>query len=388
MTMTTLRFRHALVCSLFVACSAVSVFAKGPIVAQGEPEAREQDKDQGAAPKSGDSAGPVVGTLPNLDQDKLRPPGVTPEIETSIRRGLEYLARTQNRDGSWRSAGGYGSYPVAMTALAGTALACSGSTTTRGPYAIKIRRCVDYLLRNAMGNGLITSLQEEARPMYGHGFSLVFLAQVYGIEEEVARQHQVHRVVKNAVDLVSRSQSAAGGWLYAPDDNGDEGSVTITQVQGLRAARNSGIAVSTKVIKAAIQYIADCQNADGGISYSKSSRGSSRPAITGAAVAVLYNAGKYDDPMAEKALAYAKRTLPVSNSGGHHYYAHYYLAQALYQRGGKDWDQYYSDMSKWLMRQQQADGAWQGDGVGATYGTAVALTILQLPYANLPIYQR
>ncbi|MCB9880196.1 MAG: terpene cyclase/mutase family protein [Planctomycetes bacterium] len=326
--------------------------------------------------------------MPDASQDKLRPPGVTEAIEVSIKRGLDYLARTQNRDGSWRSAGGYGSYPVAMTALAGTALACSGSTTTRGPYAIKIRRCVDYLLRNAMGNGLITSLQEEARPMYGHGFSLVFLAEVYGIEEEVARQHQVHRVVKKAVELVARSQSAAGGWLYAPDDNGDEGSVTITQVQGLRAARNAGIAVPTKVIKAAIQYIADCQNPDGGISYSKSSRGSSRPAITGAAVAVLYNAGKYDDPMAEKALAYAKRTLPVSGGNGHHYYAHYYLAQAMYQRGGKDWDDYYGAMSKWLMRQQQSDGSWQGDGVGATYGTSVALTILQLPYANLPIYQR
>lgn len=329
-----------------------------------------------------------VATLPDLSQDRLLPKGVTTKIELAIRRGLDYLGRTQNRDGSWRSAGGYGSYPVAMSALAGTALLCSGSTTTRGPYAIKVRRCVDFLLRNAMSNGLITSLQEESRPMYGHGFSLIFLAQVYGIEEEVSRQRQVHRAVKKAVELVARSQSAAGGWLYAPDDNGDEGSVTITQVQGLRAARNSGIAVPTKVIKAAIQYIADCQNADGGISYSKSSRGSSRPAITGAAVAVLYNAGKYDDPMAERALAYAQRTLPVSGGNGHHYYAHYYLAQALYQRGGKDWDKYYDKMSKWLLRQQRADGSWQGDGVGSTYGTAIALTILQLPYANLPIYSR
>ena len=358
-----------------------------------------QEKAAGAAAKDPAAKGPKAqdekakvehapAALPELGEGKLLPPGVTPKIELAIKRGLDYLARTQNRDGSWRSAGGYGTYPVAMTALAGTALICSGSTTTRGPYAVKVRRAVDFVLRSSMSNGLISNLQEEARPMYGHGFSLIFMAEVHGIEEEVARQRQVHRVVKKAVELVARSQSAAGGWLYAPDDNGDEGSVTITQVQGLRAARNAGIAVPTKVIRAAVKYIADCQNGDGGISYSLSSRGSSRPAITAAAVAVLYNAGKYDDPMAEKALAYAQRTLPVSSSGGHHYYAHYYLAQALYQRGGADWDKYYAKMSRWLLSSQRSDGSWQGDGVGSTYGTSVALTILQLPYAKLPIYQR
>ncbi|MEZ5989455.1 MAG: hypothetical protein R3F30_10085 [Planctomycetota bacterium] len=59
------------------------------------------------------------------------------------------LARTQNRDGSWRNTGGYGS-PVAMTGLAGVALLMSGSTPTRGPYACPVRRAVDYLMSQAM----------------------------------------------------------------------------------------------------------------------------------------------------------------------------------------------------------------------------------------------
>ena len=119
------------------------------------------------------------------------------------------------------------------------------------------------------------------------------------------------------------------------------------------------------------------------------SRGSSRPAITAAAVAVLYFAGKYDDPMADKAFEYAMRTFPISGSGrGHYYYGHLYLSQACYQRGGKDWAHYYPKMSKWLLGQQRNDGSWMGDGVGTTYGTAIALTILQLPYSLVPIYQR
>lgn len=344
-------------------------------------DAKQDDKAKQGAARS-------TPKMPDPKQGKLLPPGVTPKVEISIKKGLDYLARTQNRDGSWRSAGSYGSYPVAMTALAGTALACSGSTTTRGPYAPNLRRCVTFLIRNAMTNGLITAIHEESRPMYGHGFALLFLAQIYGMEEDLTRQRKLHKVLKKAVELVARSQSAAGGWLYAPDDNGDEGSVTITQVQALRACRNAGISVPVKVIKKSIKYIADCQNADGGIAYSARSRGSSRPPITAAAVAVLYNAGKYDDPMAEKALKYSIRTLPVSGGTGHHYYAHYYLAQALFQAGGERWDKYYKAKAAWLLRQQRADGSWQGDGVGTTYGTSIALTILLLPYSYLPIYQR
>ena len=352
------------------------------------PQGDAKDKTQGKpVPAKADKADNAVGGIPDLSQDHLRPRGVTPKVEMAIAKGLRYLARTQNRDGSWRNSGGYGSYPVAMSSLAGVALAMSGSTPTRGKYAPQIRRVVDYVLRQALPNGLITAMNEETQPMYGHGFSTMFLAEVYGMEEDSKRQKKIHRILTRAWKLTGKSQSYAGGWLYAPDDAGDEGSVTVTQVQALRACRNAGVAVDPKIIAKAVKYIADSQNPDGGIRYRASGGGSSRPAISAAAVAVLYNAGKYDDGMAEKALKYAKRSLPITG-GGHHYYAHLYLAQALYQKGGKDWDTYYEKMSAWLIRQQKADGSWMGDGVGTTYGTAIALTILQLPYARLPIYQR
>src|SRR5690606_218194 len=47
------------------------------------------------------------------------PPLITPETQRAIDRGLEYLARTQSREGAWRNQGYMGQYPVAMTALAG-----------------------------------------------------------------------------------------------------------------------------------------------------------------------------------------------------------------------------------------------------------------------------
>ena len=93
--------------------------------------------------------------------------------------------------------------------------------------------------------------------------------------------------------------------------------------------------------------------------------------------------------LADKALEYSLRHLPISGGGrGHHYYAHLYLAQACYQKGGDTWKNYFPKMAAWLLRQQKSDGSWMGDQVGTSYGTALSLTILQLPYQFVSIYQR
>src|SRR5688500_2655711 len=188
-----------------------------------------------------------------VPQDKVLPKGVSPEIERSIERGIRYLAQSQNRDGSWRGTGGYGVYPCAMTSLAGTALLMNGSTSTRGPLAQNIRLATDYLLSLSQGSGLITAPWEESRSMHGHGFAMLYLAQVFGMEEDARRQQLLHQKLSKAIELTARSQSRAGGWLYSPDSGGDEGSVTVTQVQGLRACRNAGILVPKETIDKAIK---------------------------------------------------------------------------------------------------------------------------------------
>ena len=317
-----------------------------------------------------------------------RPEGVSQEIEESVRRGLEFLIRTQAANGSWSSDGTWGSYPTAMTSLAGMCLLASGSTSTRGPHAPAVRKAADFLLRVSQPNGLIATPAEQGRSMHGHGFAMLYLAEVYGNEEDERRQRWIHEVLTRAVRITERSQSRAGGWLYSPDQDADEGSVTVTQIQGLRACRNAGIYVNPTTIRRAVRYIEQSANPDGGIRYSLNSTSSSRPAITAAAVATLYNAGEYDSPLALKCLSYCDRTISIGHRRGHYFYAHLYLAQAKYQRGGREWLRYYRAIAPQLMNVQNGDGSWAGDWVGATYGTAIAVTILQLPYSFVSIYQR
>lgn len=317
------------------------------------------------------------------------PPGVTPEAKAAIDRGLSYLSRTQHRQGYWANRGARDAYPVAMSGLATLALLMDGNTTTQGRYAPNVDRAAHFLAASAQGSGLIAQSEREPRSMYGHGFSMLALGQLYGMTEDARRSRELHQLLASAVELTSRSQSRDGGWIYTPYSGGDEGSVTITQVQALRSCRNAGIAVPKTVIDDAMDYLARSQNSDGGIRYTLRQRGgTSRPPITAAAVCCWFNAGQYGNPRAIKALVYCKRHIkPRLLAMPHFYYAHFYMAQALYISQDPDWDEYYSRLRDTLLTLQDTDGSWPS-AVGDIYSTSVALVILQLPFNQLPIMQK
>ncbi|MCA8951375.1 MAG: terpene cyclase/mutase family protein [Planctomycetes bacterium] len=318
------------------------------------------------------------------------PEGVTPVTRVAIDRGLAWLASCQDGDGSWRNAGGGGDHSVAMTALAGMAFVAAGSTPTRGRFWRQVRSAVEYLAEcSDPDTGLIHAVGESV-PMFGHGFATLLLGSIYGMEADLRTQRKLKQVLDRAVGLTAAAQSTAGGWIYTPNANDDEGSVTVTQMQALRACRMAGIVVDKRTIDRGVDYVRRSQNPDGGIRYRVSGPPESRPAITAAGVAVFYNAGIYDDAdFVAAAARFCERTIRVRvDTTGHHYYTHHYWSQALYQRGGPEWLDYYTAIASWLCEQQRPDGSWNGDSVGPIYGTAVALTILQLPYALVPIYQR
>jgi hypothetical protein len=319
--------------------------------------------------------------------------GEDEKTDRLVSRGLEWIASTQSRLGHWSA--NDGRYPTAMTALAGTALLAEGSTTTQGKYAKNIRMAVDYLLSRSRSNGLIGDPARDDRYTYGHGYSMLFLSQVLGEEEDESRRKELIDALSRAVVFTGQAQTAAGGWGYVSARDGndfDEGSTTITQVQGLRGCRNAGIPVPKEIIDKAIQYIQKCTLADGAVQYS-SKGGGGRPAITAAAIACLFNAGEYDSEYVPKLQAYCQRNLSdIANQGfGHWHYAHYYYAQVLYREGGAAWEKYRDQVYGRLASEATETGNfvyWNQGYIGPIYTTAINLTILQLENGALPIYQR
>lgn len=317
------------------------------------------------------------------------------QVDERVSQALEWLALQQEKSGHWTA---QGRYPTAMTALSGLAFLCEGSTTTQGKYSENLRRAVDFLIRRARPNGLIGDFDDD-RYTYGHGFAMLFLSQILGEEEDYERREDLIRVLTKAVIFTGQAQTAAGGWGYvsAKDGSGfDEGSTTITQVQGLRGCRNAGIPVPKEIIDKAITYIHQCTTAEGGVQYS-SKGGGSRPAITAAAIACLYNAGQYDDDYVPRMLAYCEKNLDPAqqDSFGHWHYAHFYYSQVTYRKGGDEWDKYLQSISQRLLKEVElmktgdaTVAVWKQGMVGPVYTTALNLIILQLDNAALPIYQR
>ena len=191
-------------------------------------------------------------------------------------------------------------------------------------------------------NGLIGDPGRDDRYTYGHGYSMLFLSQVLGEEEDESRRKELIDVLTRAVVFTGQAQTAAGGWGYVSAKDGsdfDEGSTTITQVQGLRGCRNAGIAVPKEIIDKAVAYIRKCTLARRRRTIQFEGR--RRPAgdfRRGHRLSVQCR--RLRQPIRPQVAKYCQRNLAnISNEGfGHWHYAHYYYAQVRYREGGKDWD--------------------------------------------------
>ena len=331
-------------------------------------------------------------SMPLIAEDNIRG-SRDPNWERATREGLAFLARTQSSLGQWATP----PYPVAIGALAGLALLCSGSTITQGPYAKQIKRTTDFLIASSKKNGLIGNQQEDQRYTYGHGFSMLFLSQVIGEEGLQDRRDDLVDVLNRAVSFCGKAQTPAGGWGYVSAKDGgdyDEGSTTITQVQGLRGCRNAGIAVPSEIIESAKKYIYRCQNEDGGISYSSQQMGASRPAITAASLAALYNAGDYESKKVPEMLAYSRKNLysigPGDDAFGHWHYTYLYYSQVVYRQGDEEWLPFRDRLYNRIAEEQGSDGSWdqEQNSYNKVYKTACNLIMLQLDLGYLPIFQR
>lgn len=365
--------------------------------------------------------GVLVGIL-LLSRGNVRPARsdeLPAEYRATITKGLDWLVKMQQRDGHWEGNGGQ--YQGAMTALSGMALLMEGSTLHDGKYAAPIRKAVDWMMDHAQSNGLLGNAHranERERYLYGHGFGLLFLASVYGEEEDSDRRKRLEDILNRGVQFTGKAQTSRGGWGYVANgcntegDDLDEGSVTITQVQALRAARNAGISVPGSIIDRAITYLKKSTGPGGGVIYSLGmGRRDERAALTAAAIACGFSLGEYQTPMVKGWLKSCQNTIRPLGAGagriGHDEYTHYYYAQVLYMLGDEgyaklfpdsdphdrlSWSKYRKTTFDTLARLQSADGSWNSSAtwgyVGPIYTTALSLSILQLEKGTLPIYQR
>ena len=333
-------------------------------------------------------------------------------------RGLDWLAAHQNPDGSWTAKIGFklnSDYRetgeaghVGVTALAGTAFLASGDTPERGKYSAVLARALDYVLSGVQEDGYVTL---SGSRMYSHAFATLFLAEVCGM----THRSDVRSKLQKAVDFIVETQNQEGGWRYVPFSPESDMSIVVCQAIALRAARNIGIRVPKTTIDRAARYVVDSAITEdnqsgyhsfypdeiGAFNYQKNRGSRSSFPLTAAGVTALHGLGIYSDDAIRRGLDYLRRHLNSFNhdfgrpAGGHYFfwYGHYYGVQAMYTAGTSFqvnyWEPYFEEVRSELLAMQNPDGSWPNKtGPGPSFGTAMAVLILEIPYLYLPIFQR
>lgn len=301
---------------------------------------------------------------------------VDPRTEESVRRGLDYLVRTQDEDGSWP--GSYGRIP-GVVGLCALAFMAYGEEPAGGEYGRTLERAISYIVENQRTKGVLST---GGSPMYSHGFATLALAEAYGMHPD----KKVGKALKKAVDLIVNAQNAMGGWRYSIGSQDADITVTGSQMMALRAAQNAGIEVPDKVIKKGTEYIKSCVCVDGGFSYQAGQRSGSGVARTGIAVTVLSLCGEYKSEEMKRGVEYLRyRAMEREN---YLYYGVYYCSQAMFQAGGRYWKDWNEQATQILIARQGGDGSWSGSTGGVESCTAMALLALEVNWKLLPIYQR
>jgi hypothetical protein len=334
------------------------------------------------------------------------------ELRQAVERGLEWLAARQQPNGGWLGAVGHkqgddylvlttieaqragASAHAGISALAGLAFLAAGHLPDRGRHGPVVRRALDYVLACTRETGMVT---DSGTRMYSHAFATLFLAQALG----TVRDERVKSKLERAVHLIVDCQNAQGAWRYNAFAQDADLSVTVCQLQGLRAARNVGIRVPRETIDLAVGYVQRSRIPRGYdrnlFTYKIRGRGAYEKnreyAVNAAALTSLFSAGIHEPELYDPVLEFLADEYPrLAMVYPDHYffwYGNFYACQAFFQAGGERFRRYFARISEDLLRWQAADGHWANSvGPGDEFATAVACLILSIPQQYLPIFQR
>ncbi len=96
-----------------------------------------------------------LASLGGAGEDAPKPPAAASTFqniiarqESAIEKALGWLAKSQQKDGSWASNGADGTYRMAMTGLAGMAFLSAGHAPGRGPYGKHVLRALEFVLKH------------------------------------------------------------------------------------------------------------------------------------------------------------------------------------------------------------------------------------------------
>ena len=336
--------------------------------------------------------------------------------ETASSLGLTWLANNQGKEGNWET------QDLGLVSVGALAFLSAGNTPETGKYRENVRKALDYVLANAKPSGML-NITGDRRDMYNHGLATFVLTQAYGMSND----KRLGRTLRKAVKLIIDVQCKDGGWDYvgARQAKGHDLSLAVMQAKALRGSMDIGIHIPRETVAMAIKSVQGSYRSKRGTPDDLAARygwrqeearypgrftyngGSGTTAMAAAGAVCLQEFGKYEDYRIRRSmngvLDDIKTKMKVEPGRiPFDAYTMLYVSQALYQMGGKVWQDGYPLIRKAIIETQglkskntslsaEDHGSWSGKRVGGKsgqlFGTAVSVFTLNIPNRFLPILQ-
>jgi hypothetical protein len=356
-------------------------------------------------------------------------------ITAAITRGVDFLLRDQNADGSWGSAertkdlnimagiGSHHAFRTAVTSLCVSALIETSGPRHKLPDAGSVRQAIergeDFLFRE-----LPRVRRDEPMLIYNiwaHAYGIQALARMHQrLPADKVRQARIEELVRGQYDRLTRYEAAEGGWGYYDFGAGTQrpnsescSFVNATVLVAFHEAKDIGVAPPEKLVKRGVEGIIQQRNPDFSYLYGLYLRhhpvmainrpGGSLGRSQACNLALrLWGDSKVTDAILSHWLDRLivrngwldmgrKRPIPHESyfmvAGYFYYYGHYYATLCIDQLASDRRPFYQDHLAGILLGHQEKDGSWWDYPLynyHQPYGTAFALMSLEHCRRNLP----
>jgi hypothetical protein len=377
----------------------------GPASAEDEP-----------APAEPSPKGDCFGSRFDVDAAVQRSEA-SPESVAAVARGLRWLARHQDPDGTWSCGkfarhcrggpcagpGSVEAYDVGVTGLALLAFLGAGHTPDRGEFRDAVENGLRALTNRQDEDGCFGPRTGDGHWIYNHAICTLAAVEAHGLWGKSALLE--HRA-KKAVEFLVGCQNPGAGWRYGVQPGESDTCCTGWAVHALKAAALAGLPVPPECFKGAMAWFEEAtdetyyqvgytRKGDTGQKLVEAAaplipkhsttaaavfgriailgpKSKNRPECLGGGNLVKCNPQKWD-----------------AREGGMDFHYWYWGTLTMFQLGGTYWRTWNATVQAALLPNQAragcAAGSWDpvdawGPEAGRVYSTAMGVLTLETPY--------
>lgn len=393
--------------------SSAPLLWSGPLLAQDQPDGTE-------APAAEADAAPYESDLPPLPAIE---PVTRAEIDAAIKRGIDFLISSQNKNGSWGSAtmtkglnitadipGAHHAFRAGTTGLAVEGLLATGDQRPEVLRAIEMGE--EYFLKELPR--LRRATTSQLYNTWGHAYGLKALTALYEYREgDDAKRSALKNLAQQQVQMLQRYEDVNGGWGYYDFDEISRkptgiptSFTTATVMMAMKRAQDvMGVELPEREVSRGLAFLQRQQTPDFAYVYSDGHRYRPRYSINRPGGSLCRsqacNAARRvwgDEAVTNEIIKIwldrlilrngwvdiaRKRPRPhdihFANSGYFYYYGHYYAMDCIALLPETERSVYYQNYAKIILSKQEKNGCWWDYPLYSyhqPYGTGYCLRVL------------